>query len=228
MSSTTLVLRRSARASLLLALLATAARSQTPATAAAASGGANHMAARDTWQRPADIFAAVGAVPGARIADVGAGEGWLTTRLAKQVGPTGRVFAVDISESALQQLKRSVEAQALPNVELVLGEEDDPRLPYSTLDGIVVVNAYHEMARRVAMLESFKRALRIGGTLVIVDNAPTDSAAPRQRQMSSHQLGMAHAEDDLVAHGYEVVRREPDFIRSGSSRQWLLVARRVK
>ena len=198
---------------------------------AAARAAAQRPSPREEWQRVTDIFEALGARDGSRVADVGAGEGWLTTRLARHVGPTGRVFAVDISENAVRSLRRTIEAQGLANVETILSEEDDPRLPYGSLDGIVVLNAYHEMVVRVAMLDGFKRALKPGGLLVIVDNAPRDSTAMRQQQVAQHQLALAYAEDDLVASGFEIVRRDASFIEhvnpAMANRQWLLVARRA-
>lgn len=201
-----------------------------PRTAAPASARA--VESRDQWQRVPEIIAALDLRVGGRVADVGAGEGWLSTRLAKHVGPSGRVFAVDIMEPALQQLQRTAATEGLDNIELILSEPDDPRLPYASLDGIVIVNAYHEMAQRVAMLAGFRQALKPGGVLVIVENTPSDSLAPRLRQTANHQLGIVHAEDDLVASGFEIVRREPDFIvqldEGHSHKQWLIVARRVK
>jgi ubiquinone/menaquinone biosynthesis C-methylase UbiE len=142
------------------------------------------------------------------------------------------VFAVDISESSIQALQRNASNEKLDNIELVLGEPDDPRLPYGSLDGIVIVNAYHEMVQRVAMLDAFKRALKPAGVIVIVDNIPLDSLSTRSRQTNSHQLALSFAEDDLVAQGFEIVRREPQFISQGEGehphRQWLLVARKIK
>jgi predicted methyltransferase len=199
------------------------------ASAAPPTASATHVT-RDDWQRVPDILAALGAREGSRVADVGAGEGWLTTRLAKQVGESGRVFAVDIMEVALRSLQRTIESDGLRNVEVILGEEDDPRLPYASLDGIVILNAYHEMPQRGAMLTAFHRALKPGGTLVIVDNAPNDTIAPRQRQTANHQLWLPLAEDDLVGFGFEIVRRDPAFITRQMSamihQQWLLVARK--
>lgn len=188
---------------------------------------------RDDWQRPADIFAALGATSGSRIADLGAGEGWLTTRLAKHVGPTGRIFASDVSADALERLGETLARDSLRHVELILAEHDDPRLPHGTLDGVVIVNAYHEMHQRVAVLDGVKRALRPGGVLVIVDNIPADSTARTRRdQTSRHSLALELARDDLEAQGFEVVSSDPAFVdhRNGSMvhRQWLLIARRPK
>ncbi len=205
----------------------------TPTNVRTPSGAAPRIAeSRDDWQRVSDIFEALGATRGSRIADLGAGEGWLTTRLSRQVGPEGRVFAVDISPSALTSLATSLATDSLRNVELILGEADDPRLPFGTLDGVVILNAYHEMPQRIALLDAIKRALRPGGVLVIVDNVPTDSLAPRLRQTSSHSLALHFADDDLQASGFEIVRRVPQFIVQSHGEhahdQWMLVARRVK
>jgi len=205
-------------------------------SAAPQGGGATATAAtprRDDWQRPGDIFAALGATAGSRIADLGAGEGWLTLRLAKQVGPTGRVFASDISDEALTRLGESLTRDSLRHVELVLAEDDDPRLPFGTLDGVVILNAYHEMTQRVAVLDGVKRALRPGGTLVIVDNLPADSTArTRKEQTSRHSLALEFARDDLEAQGFEIVSQNPAFVdqRNGAMqhRQWMIVARRSK
>ena len=208
---------------------------QTPPQAApsqAATSAPRTPETRDSWQRVPDIFEALGATRGSRIADLGAGEGWLTTRLARQVGPEGRVFAVDISETALTNLATRLANDSLRNVELILGEADDPRLPFGTLDGVVILNAYHEMPQRIALLDAIKRALRPGGVLVIVDNVPADSVTVRLRQMANHSLGIEFADDDLQASGFEVVRRVPEFIvqRHGEHAhdQWMLVARRVR
>ncbi len=205
-------------------------RSPSPQGAAAATSAAPR---REDWQRPHDILAALGATTGSRIADLGAGEGWLTLRIAKHVGPSGRVFASDISDDALVRLAESLRRDSLGNVELVLAEDDDPRLPFGTLDGVVILNAYHEMNERVAVLDGVKRALRPGGIFVIVDNVPADSTArTRKEQTSRHSLALEFARDDLEAHGFEIVSQDPAFVdqKNGAMqhRQWMLIARRAK
>lgn len=184
---------------------------------------------RDSWQRVPDIFAALGAKPGSRIADLGAGEGWLTLRLARQVEAGGRVFASDISESALATLAQRVDSAGLRNVELMLAKADDPRLPHGTLDGVVILNAYHEMPQRVAVLDGVKRSLRPGGILVIVDNAPVDTIRTRKEQTSHHTLALEFARDDLEAQGFEIVAADSNFVarkmEQHTHREWMLVAR---
>jgi len=207
-------------------------QTRTPAPQGAAASATNPAPIRrDDWQRAPDILAALGATSGSRIADLGAGEGWLTLRLARQVGPTGRVFASDVSEPALRQLSETLAKDTLRNVELVLAEDDDPRLPYGTLDGVVILNAYHEMAKRVPVLEGVKRSLKPGGLLVIVDNTPADSNhRTRKEQTSHHALVLDFARDDLEAQGFEIVSTNPAFVEQKNGamlhRQWMLVARR--
>jgi predicted methyltransferase len=223
------------RYAMLAALLSLAAASTTAAQMRSpapqgTSATATASVPRDEWQRPNDILAALGARAGSRVADLGAGQGWLTLRLARQVGPAGRVFAVDIDPNALTSLSDAASKESLANVEIVLGEPDDPRLPYGTLDGVVILNAYHEMPQRVAILEGVKRALRSNGVLVIVDNAPADSTLSRKEQMSHHGLQLEFARDDLEAQGFEIVKIDAGFIERSMGdhvmRQWLLIARR--
>lgn len=164
---------------------------------------------------------------GSRVADVGAGSGYFTVHLSAQVGSSGRVFAVDVSERALGELARLVEDRELANVEVVRGEIDDPRLPARSLNAVLVVDAYHEMTEYEAMLAGFYRALKPGGRLVILDLVPPDSSAARERQTANHRLGLSLVEREIRAAGFEVMERDPRFTRSGrGSGQWMLVARR--
>ena len=216
----------------LIAPLSALAQARTPAPLPGASTrtGNAPTVRREDWQRVPDIFTALGAKPGSRIADLGAGEGWLTTRLARHVGPSGRVFAVDIDAGALTRLSEKLAKDTLRHVEIVLAEDDDPRLPFGTLDGVVILNAYHEVTKRVPVLEGVRRGLKPGGVLVIVDNFPTDSLWSRQEQVSRHGLAMAFARDDLEAQGFEIVSTTSNFIDHNNGdhrqRQWMIVARR--
>ena len=100
---------------------------------------------REQWQKVDDIFAAMAIRPGATVADIGAGDGFFTSRLARAVGPDGRVFAVDIDDKALERLRKRLEEDAIRNVTVVKGATDDPKLPERVLDSALIVNAYHEM-----------------------------------------------------------------------------------
>lgn len=190
-------------------------------------GGAD----RDEWQRVSAVFAALGAKAGARIADVGAGGGYFTDRLSETLGPEGRVYAVDISERALMRLHEWRERQERGNVEIILGEVDDPRLPYRSLDGALIVNAYHEMGEYEAMLAGIKQALRIGGRLVIVDN-PASASESRTEQTEGHAIAIGLVEADLERAGFRIVDRQPAFIARNhgdhTHRHWMLVAERLR
>src|SRR5687768_8349392 len=205
-------------------------RTPAPVPGSSARRGNSETVRREHWQRVPDIFAALGVKPGSRIADLGSGDGWLTLQLARELGPSGRVFAVDISESALNRLRETVAKDALRNVEIVLAADDDPRLPVGTLDGVVILNAYHEVTKRVPVLEGVRRALKPGGVLVIVDNLPTDSTWTREQQAARHGLGLDFARAELEAQGFDIVSTDPKFIdnRNGDHRQqWMIVARPV-
>ncbi len=182
---------------------------------------------RDEWQRVPDVLAALAIGDGSRVADVGAGSGYFTRHLAGQVGTTGRVFAVDISERALSQLRRLVEDEGLENVEVVRGDVDDPRLPDGALDAVLVVNAYHEMTEYEAMLSGMFRALKPGGRLVMLERGNTDSSRSRDRQMAEHEMSINLVAKELREAGFDILERDEHFTENERHhRQWMLVARR--
>jgi len=185
---------------------------------------------RDEWQRVPEVFAALGVESGKVIADVGAGRGYFTDRLSTAVGPTGRVFAVDIDERRIRGLRRWAERVGRGNVEAVHSRVDDPMLPRDSLDGALIVNAYHEMDEYEAMLAGILGALRSGGRLVIVDEHPRDTTATRERQTAGHDIAIGLVARDLERAGFRIVDRRPDFIerrsRGRARHHWMLVAER--
>lgn len=118
-------------------------------------------------------LAAIGA--GTTVADIGAGEGYYTIRLAERVGVKGRVLAQDIDSEALRRLGARVERERLDNVSIKLGAPDDPRLPKASFDRIFLVHMYHEVTEPYAFLWRMQPALRPGGQVIVVDtDRPTD------------------------------------------------------
>lgn len=112
---------------------------------------------------------------GMTVADIGAGEGYYTVRLAERVGVTGRVLAQDIDQDALARLGNRVERERLDNVSIKLGAPDDPRLPPNSFDRIFLVHMYHEVSEPYAFLWRLRPALRPGGQVIVVDvDRPTD------------------------------------------------------
>jgi predicted methyltransferase len=198
------------------------------ATAAAAT--AQDPSHRDEWQRVADVLTALGARPGAHVADVGAGGGYFTHHLRRAVGAGGRVYAVDISPTEVARLRATLDRDSVRNVDVILGEPDDPRLPYGSLDGALIVNAYHEMTEYAAMLAAVRTALRPGGRLVILDNPAHHPASGRDAQTERHQIHIDLVERELAEAGFEVVEQDARFIADTGDahdhRMWLLLSRR--
>jgi len=191
---------------------------------------AQRDADRDRWQRVSDVFAAMDIGAGSYVADVGAGDGYFTVRLADHVGSSGRVYAVDIDDDALDRLQGLVESEGLTNVAVTRGSADDPRLPDGVLDAVLVVNAYHEMTAYAGMLAGMYRALEPGGRLVILDFQPPDESTSRASQTARHTIALGLAAEDLEQAGFEITRRDAGFAERGSrgsrNREWLLVGRR--
>lgn len=112
---------------------------------------------------------------GMAVADIGAGEGYYTVRLAERVGPGGRVLANDIDDAALRRLGNRVERESLSNVSIVLGQPDDPKLPTDSFDRIFLIHMYHEVTEPYALLWRMHPALREGGQIAVVDvDRPAD------------------------------------------------------
>lgn len=112
---------------------------------------------------------------GTTVADIGAGEGYYTVRLAERVGAKGRVLAQDIDPEALRRLGARVERDRLDNVSIKLGTPDDPGLPAGSFDRIFLVHMYHEVTEPYAFLWRLRPALKAGGQVIVVDvDRPTD------------------------------------------------------
>lgn len=113
--------------------------------------------------------------PGMTVADIGAGDGYYTVRLAERVGATGRVLAQDIDDATLRRLGERVERERLDNVSIKRGLGDDPMLPEASFDRIFLVHMYHEVSEPYAFLWRLRPALRSGGKIIVVDyDRPTD------------------------------------------------------
>ena len=111
----------------------------------------------------------LGITQGKNVADIGAGSGWFTVRAARRVGPTGTVLAEDINPLAIEYIGKRVLKENLSNVRTVLGSVDDPRLPPGSVDAVLMLKVYHEIAHPVAFAMALRAALRAGGKVGIVD-----------------------------------------------------------
>lgn len=127
---------------------------------------------RDQWQRPSEVLRALDLRPGNTVADLGSGAGYFALKLSSAVGKQGRVLAVDLRKLSLFFLWTRALLRGQHNVYVVVGEEDNPRLPTGTVDAVLICNTYHEFNDPKLMLSHTFRALRPGGHLVVVDRAP--------------------------------------------------------
>jgi len=143
--------------------------------------------ARDEWQKPDEVVAALALAPDARVADLGAGTGYFTVRLARQA-PEGKVYAVDIEPDMVRHLEERAKGESLGNVVAVLGKPDDPSLP-EAVDVVLVVDTYHHIADRVAYFQRLASSLRDGGRLVIIDfTAESPMGPPVEHRISADQV----------------------------------------
>ncbi|MFB0611550.1 class I SAM-dependent methyltransferase [Aurantiacibacter poecillastricola] len=130
---------------------------------------------RDDRQEATTVMDQAAIRPGMTVADIGAGEGYYTVRLAARVGENGRVLAQDINEDVLRRLGNRVERERLDNVSIALGKPDDPGLPENSFDRIFMVHMYHEIAEPYALLWRMRPSLREGGQVIVVDvDRPAD------------------------------------------------------
>jgi predicted methyltransferase len=117
-------------------------------------------------ERVMDIL---GIKPGTRVADIGAGSGWFTVRAAKRVGPRGLVYAVDINPESIRYIRERARKEKLQNVKTVLGRADDPLLPADSVDQVLLLKTYHEVAQPVALLQKLRAALHPAAKVGIID-----------------------------------------------------------
>jgi ubiquinone/menaquinone biosynthesis C-methylase UbiE len=124
---------------------------------------------RDAWQRPDQIMDALGIGEGSVVADLGAGGGWFTVRLARQVGPNGHVYAEDIQPQMISAISYRTSRAGFRNVTTVLGTPVDPSLPASSIDAVLIVDAYHEIEQPTTLLRNVAASLKTTGLIGIVD-----------------------------------------------------------
>jgi ubiquinone/menaquinone biosynthesis C-methylase UbiE len=161
---------------------------------------------RDLWQRPDQIMDAMGIADGSVVADIGAGSGWFTIRLARRVGPQGLVWAEDVQKEMITALSRRVSREGLANVRTQLGLNNDPRLPANSLDAVLVVDAYHEIEDRVAMLSNIARALKPQGRIGVVD-FKLDGTGPGP--LAEERVSPDVVVKDAEKAGLRLIRQEP-------------------
>jgi len=150
-----------------------------------------------------DLIKALEIAPGSRIADIGAGTGYFTWRLAERAGRDGKVLAVDIQQMMLDAAAETVKKHNLSNVEFVLAAEDNPRLPEQSLDMVFMAHAYHEFADPEAVMSRVWRSLKPDGRLVVVEYAKEVPSAPAS---SLHKMAFDELRAEIEPVGFTLDR----------------------
>ena len=156
---------------------------------------------RESEEHPTKLVDSLGLKPDSVVADIGAGSGYFTFRMARKV-PGGKVLAVDIQQEMLDFLGRRQQELGLSNVETVLGVEDDTRLPAGEVDLALFVDAYHEFSHPYEMMRSIHRALKPGGRAVLIEYRAEDPNVPIK---PLHKMTETQAKKEMAAVGLEWV-----------------------
>jgi ubiquinone/menaquinone biosynthesis C-methylase UbiE len=178
---------------------------------------------RDSFQKPDEVMKALALRRGERVADVGAGSGYFTVRAARAVGPVGSVLAVDIAPELLEFLGERAKAEGLTNVRTVKVEKDDPRLPPSGVDTVLMVDTLHYMLtapERAAYAKKLRAGLAPGGRVVVIDYLPKPWeerpwGPPPEQKMSKEEVDEAMAAAGLVPRRVHTFLPEQFFVEYG-------------
>lgn len=160
---------------------------------------------REAWQMPERLTTALELRPGDVVADIGAGTGYFNAHWSRAVGENGAVFAVDVEPRLVAHMRDRAEREGTANLIPVIGSLDDPRLPPTAVDVVVLVNAYHHVDRRRDYFRRLRSSLAPGGRLVIIDWRKEGEIPVGPEP--SHRVGAAQAAEELRAAGYVEVRR---------------------
>lgn len=203
-------LRRGRRLLLLVALLLSlpaALQPQTPARKASEpyTGDVSifDSPGRDERLQIQRVMDILGISPGKNVADIGAGSGWFSVRAAKRVTAAGTVYAVDINPKAIRYIERRVQKEGLANVKAILSQPDGPQLAAHTIDAVLLLKTYHEVAHPITLLSNLRPSLRPGARLGIID---------RNGSGNSHGVNSKIVVHEAERAGYQLIGRY-DFVK---------------
>lgn len=162
---------------------------------------------RNREEEPAKLMKALGLKPGMTVCDLGCGNGFYTLKLAREVGPTGKVLAVEIQPEMLDMLQKRAAKADVKNIQSILGTVIDPRLPDNAVDLILVVDVYHEMDHPVEMLAALRKSLSKTGRLVLVEFRAEDPNVPIKEL---HKMSKAQINKEIPANGFKLVEQYDD------------------
>lgn len=155
-------------------------------------------AGRDEEERPEEVIAALDLHGGETVADLGAGSGYFTFRIAPKIGSRGRVLAVEIQDEMIEALRRRLRDEKITNVEIIKGTESDPRLPARGVDVVLMVDVYHELAYPYEVMTAVRKALKPDGRVVFVEYRKED---PKVAIKELHKMSVEQLEKEMQAVG---------------------------
>ena len=166
-------------------------------------GGADWLVRpeREAEEAPDAALDAIGIAAGSTVADIGAGVGYFTWRIAGRVGPAGKVLANDIQPRMLETLKKNMADRHITNVETVLGVEDDPKLPPAGVDVVLLVDVYHEFSEPEKMLRKIRESLKSDGRMVLLEYRKEDPSIPIRPE---HKMSIAEARAEVEPEGFRL------------------------
>jgi ubiquinone/menaquinone biosynthesis C-methylase UbiE len=153
---------------------------------------------REKEENPEGALDALALKPGMVVADVGAGTGYMSLRMAKRVGPTGKVYANDLQPEMLRRLRQNAAKAGITNIETVQGEEADPKLPAGRMDLVLLVDVYHEFSKPREMIDKIRESLKPTGRLVLLEYRKEDPKVPIREE---HKMTVAEVKAELEPQG---------------------------
>ncbi len=188
-------------------------------------------AERDKWQQPERIIGLLKIGKGSSVADIGSHQGYMTVKLAAAVGAVGKVYAVDVDQYQLDNLKENLASREITNVEVIKGDYDNPHLPENELDAVLILDTYHEIDDYMTVLEHISKALRNGGLLVIAEPVSDERRGlPRDQQTARHEIDYKWVEEELMEAGFEIKYSKDPFIdrtEPKGDKLWAVVAQKA-
>jgi len=160
------------------------------------------------------VMDALGITAGKVVADIGAGSGWFTVRAAKRVTESGRVYAVEINPEAIRHIEERAEKENLKNVKTVLGKEDSPQLPAASVDAVLMLKTYHEIAKPVELLRNLRAALRPGARVGIID---------RDGNGENHGVQKKAVLQEAEQAGYRLLEEHDDWVKDDKMDYFLVL-----